>query len=91
MVPGDLTMDLVIDTRVVRTNILESYWGNSIVYRVEIDATWNENGTIRQAWVPATKTGTDRAWLALWAAQQSKRCTVRQSSGNPSTRLAHFQ
>lgn len=80
----------VIGTRVVRSAISDSYWGNSIVYRVEIDAAWTENGSAREAWVPTMKTGTDRAWLALWTAQQGKHCIVRESPRNPAARLAYF-
>lgn len=81
----------VLGTRVVRTSPVENSYGSSFLYRLEIDAAWTENGSRREAWIPTNKTDRDQAWLALWAAQQGKRCVVRQSPRNPSARLAFFQ
>lgn len=81
----------VLGTRVVRITPVESSYGNSFVYRVEIDAAWTENGSRHEAWVPTNKVDRDQTWLALWAAQQGKHCIIRQSPRNPSARLASFQ
>ena len=81
----------VLGTRVVRTAPVENSFGSSFLYRVEIDAAWTDNGLRREAWIPTNKVDRDQAWLALWAAQQGKRCVVRQSPRKPSARLAFFQ
>lgn len=81
----------VLGTRVVRTTPVENLYGSSSVYRVEIDAAWTENGSRQEAWIPTNKVDRDQAWLALWAAQQGKRCVIRQSPRNPSARIASFQ
>lgn len=81
----------VLGTRVVRTTPVENLYGSSSLYRVEIDAAWTENGSRQEAWIPTNKVDRDQAWLALWAAQQGKRCVIRQSPRNPSARLAFFQ
>lgn len=81
----------VLSTRVVPAGTLESPWGQPFLYRLEIDAAWTENGSRLEAWVPTNKMDRNRAWLALWAAQRSKHCIVRQSPHNPSARLAFFQ
>lgn len=80
----------VIGTRIVRVGPSDSPWGYSILYRAEIDAAWSKDGLHREAWVPTTKLSRDQAWLALWIAQQGKRCIVRESPSNPSARLAYF-
>ena len=81
----------VLGTRVVRTAPVENSFGSSFLYRVEIDAAWTENGSRQEAWIPTNKVDRDQAWLAVWAAQQGKRCVVHQSPRNPSARLASFQ
>ena len=81
----------ILKTRVVPVGPIDSEFQPGILYRVDVDVAWNENGSPREGWVPTVKTGRDQAWLALWTAQQGKRCIVRQSPHNPSARLASFQ
>jgi hypothetical protein len=80
----------VVSTRVVPVGPIDNAYEPGILYRVEVDAAWNDGGSRYEAWVPTEKTNRDRAWLALWAAQQGKRCIVRQNPHNPSARLASF-
>ena len=80
----------VLATRVVRVDPVDSMYGNSVRYRVEVRAAWTEEGLHLESWVPTRMVNSDKAYLGLWASRQPDHCTIRVAPNNPQQRIAAF-
>ncbi|HEX4007542.1 MAG TPA: hypothetical protein VHX60_15305 [Acidobacteriaceae bacterium] len=73
----------VLDSRITHIGYLESYYGGKIIYRIEVHASWTENGSRLDAWMPTTTTSSDELSLKFLLSQSgSKFCTVRRNPHN---------
>jgi hypothetical protein len=81
----------VLETRLSRTGLFDGTYGGRVYYRIDVHATWIDNGVQQQAWVPTTKTSTDPDWLKLWLWQHPKiSCAVHRNPRNAADMFAEI-
>jgi hypothetical protein len=82
----------VLETRISRAGSVDNRYGGIIDYRIDVHASWIENGAPQEAWIATTKTSADQNWLNFWLSQHAhKSCTVRRNPRNPSDMFAMIE
>lgn len=74
----------VIDTRISVVGVADrAYRGGQIYYRAEAEVLYTVDKADHDAWIPASKTFTNRGELEFWLSQQDpKKCIVRWNPRN---------
>ena len=73
---NDSAWGTILETRIVNDGNFESEHGEYILYRIEAHVQYQVDGELRDRWIPASDTLTDRASLQLLLAGQPKTCLV---------------
>jgi hypothetical protein len=75
----------VTASRITQVGTVDSNYGGRIFYRIEVRASWNENGSRQNAWVPTTTISSDQESLKLLLWRHNiTTCVVRRAPHNSS-------
>jgi hypothetical protein len=72
----------VLETRIATVGSRESGHGGYILYRIETHIRYSVSGAVRDRWIPASNTTSDRVSLQIRLLDEPKRCLVGWPPGH---------
>ncbi len=73
----------ILETRIAVAGTRESYFGGSILYRIEVHVRYDRHGQVQDRWMPASEISSSRDTLALRLVKPPGTCEVYWAPGHP--------